>query len=58
MKREIMIGIGKVNNFMQTDSLGNKIVEQFQDLLRIAKDARKEIRKCLGKYLKELEKLN
>ncbi len=51
----VMKRIAAVRMFFKQDPLGQKIIEQFQDLLSIAREGRMRLRKRIGQYLKKLE---
>ncbi|MDG6100414.1 hypothetical protein EXU34_23540 [Alteromonas sp. ZYF713] len=55
LKKKVMKQIGEVRRFFREDPLGQKIIDQLQDLISIAKSVRQRIRKRLGEYLKNLE---
>lgn len=50
-----MIRLGQIRSFFKDDPLGQKIVEQLQDLLSVAKEVRQRLRKRLGEYLRSLQ---
>lgn len=55
MKKKMLKQLGEVRRFFREDPLGQKLIDQFQDLVSIAKAIRQRIRKRLGEYLKGLE---
>nr|AAM82156.1 oncosphere-specific antigen [Taenia solium] len=55
LKKKMMKRLGEVRRFFREDPLGQKIIDQFQEMISIAKAIRQRIRKRLGEYLKGLE---